>query len=479
VGERVDVFMRDSDAFSWYMEKDPVLRSQFVSIAWFDQSPDWDAAVAKFERLSREIPMLRQRPLESPGRLATPRWTTVSDFDLSWHLRRVDSPTPHTPATVVELARVAVMAAFDPARPLWEFTLVDHLEGGGAALVMKLHHSLTDGMGGLQLALSLFDDTAEPVPPGAIPDAPSGESLTLPDLLRASLTHDWHRVLDAVRGAAEWGAPAAVHALQHPLQSVEDLVETTRSVGRTVQPVADTLSPVMTGRSIGRHLDMLTLRLDDLKRASAAAEGSVNDGFMTAVAGGLRRYHERHGVTVDELRVTLPINIRSESDPIAGNRLTLQRFRVPVGNTDVVERTRAMAKACRAARSERSLPLTDAIAGTLNLLPLGVVAGMLRHVDFVASNVPGFPYPVYMAGARLVGWFPFGPTVGASLNVTLLSYDGTCGVGVNVDTAAVADPDVLVACLREGFEELLGLGGDHVAVVVPLLDGVYPGEPPG
>ena len=149
MGERVEVFMRDSDAFSWYMEKDPVLRSQFVTIAWFDRSPDWEAAMAKFDRLSREIPMLRQHPLESPGRLATPRWTTVPDFDLSWHLRRVDSPTPHTPATVVELARVAVMAAFDPARPLWEFTLVDHLEGGGAALVMKLHHSLTDGMGGL------------------------------------------------------------------------------------------------------------------------------------------------------------------------------------------------------------------------------------------------------------------------------------------------------------------------------------------
>ena len=325
----------------------------------------------------------------------------------------------------------------------------------------------------------MFDATSEPDPQGPLPDAPPGESLALPGLLRASLTHDWYRVLEAVRLGAEWAAPAAGHALRHPLRSAEDLVETTRSVGRTVQPVADTLSPVMTGRSVGRHLDMLTLRLDDLKRAAAAAEGSVNDGFMAAVAGGLRRYHERHGVAVDELRVTLPINLRGEDDPVAGNRLTLQRFRVPVGITDVVERTRAMAEACRAARSERSLPLTDAIAGTLNMLPLGVVGGMLRHVDFVASNVPGFPFPVFLAGARLVGWFPFGPTVGASLNVTLLSYDGTCGVGVNVDTAAVADPDVLVACLREGFEELLDLGGDHMPVVVPLLDGVYPGQPPG
>lgn len=62
-------------------------------------------------------------------------------------VRRVDAPEPRTRTTVVELARLAAMTAFDHARPLWEFTLVDHLEGGEATLVMKPHHSLTDGAG--------------------------------------------------------------------------------------------------------------------------------------------------------------------------------------------------------------------------------------------------------------------------------------------------------------------------------------------
>ena len=104
---------------------------------------------------------------------------------------------------------------------------------------------------------------------------------------------------------------------------------------------------------------------------------------------------------------------------------------------------------------------TNAIAGTLNLLPPAAAASMLKHVDFVASNVPGFTAAVYLAGARVERYVAFGPTIGAALNVTLLSDRGRCYAGVTVDTAAVPDPDVLVECLREGFNEVLALGAAH------------------
>jgi len=91
------------------------------------------------------------------------------------------------------------------------------------------------------------------------------------------------------------------------------------------------------------------------------------------------------------------------------------------------------------------------------MLPVGYVGGILKHVDFLASNVPGTPVPVYLAGSKITGFFAFGPTIGASLNTTLLSYAGTCDVGINIDTAAVPDPDVLLACLRESFAEIAAL----------------------
>jgi hypothetical protein len=182
---------------------------------------------------------------------------------------------------------------------------------------------------------------------------------------------------------------------------------------------------------------------------------------MAAVTGGLRRYHERHATPVENLRVTLPISIRKPKDPMGGNRITLIRFAVPVAERDPATRIRELDRLCRAARHERSLHFTDAIAATLNVLPQQVVAGMLKHIDFVASNVPGFTTPAYLVGSRVAGIVSFGPTTGTAANFTLVSHDGTCCVGVNIDTAAVADPEVLVECVREGFDEVLSLAGDH------------------
>jgi diacylglycerol O-acyltransferase / wax synthase len=458
----MDSFMRDSDAFTWYMERDPILRSTVVAVAWLDRSPDWDVLAGKVDRASRVIPSFRQRIIDPPARLATPRWTVDDHFDLSWHLRRADAPAPHTPQTVLEFARLASMTAFDRARPLWEFTLLESLEGGRSALVMKLHHSLTDGVGGMQLALNLFDLDADAKGIEQMPAPPASEHIGTAHLIRESVAHNVERMPHA---------PSAAHVLEmarHLPSQASAAIDAARSIVRTVAPVRTTLSTVMTERSIGRHLDMVEVDLADLKGAAGAGGGSLNDGFMAAVAGGLRRYHDRKGAPVEQLRVTLPISIRTPTDPVGGNRITLIRFAVPVADDDTAIRIAHMHRLCNAARHEKSLAYTNTIAGALNLFPSSVVGGMLKHVDFVASDVPGFTFPVYLGGARLERYVAFGPTIGTAVNTTLLSYDGTCFVGVNMDTAAVEDPDLLMMCLREGFDEVLDLAGPHAPAVLPL-----------
>jgi diacylglycerol O-acyltransferase len=287
-------------------------------------------------------------------------------------------------------------------------------------------------------------------------------------LVRDCLGHDWSRVLHAVGDEFRTGPSAAMRAARHPVRTAADVAGTVRSIARTVAPVLGTRSPVMTDRSLRRRLDVVTVALAELKGGAAAAGGSLNDGFLAAMTGGLSRYHQLHSVTTDELRVTLPISIRKATDPAAGNRITLQRFAVPLTPADPVARIGAIGQHCRAARDERSLPHTNAIAGAPNLLPPGVVGGMLKHVDFLASNVPGFAFPVYLAGADVDGFVSFGPTIGASLNATLLSYDGTCAVGVTIDEAAVPDADMLMTCLAEGFDEALAIAGHGPAARLPL-----------
>jgi WS/DGAT/MGAT family acyltransferase len=322
---------------------------------------------------------------------------------------------------------------------------------------MKVHHSLTDGIGGMKLVLHLFDTAPESPPLTDDVPAPTAAPLSAAGLVRESLLHDWGRISALVRHEMAAAAPTMVRAARHPIETATTAAATAQSVARMVAPVSETMSPVMKGRGLGRHLAMFNVPLADLKRASAAADGTLNDGFLTAVTGGLRRYHAAHGEASDELRVTLPISIRTEDDPITGNRITLQRFTVPVGVEDPAVRMKEIDARCRFARDEPALPHTNAVAGALNLLPPSVVGGMLKHVDFLASNVPGIPFPVYLAGAEVTGYYPFGPTIGAALNVTLLSYNGSCCIGVTIDTAAVPDTDVLMRCLKEGFDEVLAL----------------------
>ena len=106
---------------------------------------------------------------------------------------------------------------------------------------------------------------------------------------------------------------------------------------------------------------------------------------------------------------------------------------------------------------ESAIPYANVIAGVLNLLPRSVTGGLLKHVDFLASDVPGFPERVIVGGAEVLGCYPFGPTIGAGANVTLMSYAGTCNIGVTTDVAAVANPERFNECLVEGFEEVLAL----------------------
>ena len=149
-------FMRSSDAFTWAMESDPRLRSTVVTVLLLEKSPNWDDVRDRIDLISRKLPMFRQRVVESPPP-APPRWESDPDFDLDFHIREMAAPEPGNLGGVLEIARVAEMEDFDRARLLWTVTLIDGLEDAGAAMLCKFHHSLTDGVGGVQIGMTLFD----------------------------------------------------------------------------------------------------------------------------------------------------------------------------------------------------------------------------------------------------------------------------------------------------------------------------------
>ncbi|MBX3284695.1 MAG: wax ester/triacylglycerol synthase family O-acyltransferase [Actinobacteria bacterium] len=450
----------ESDAFTLQLERDPALRATVVAVAVFDRAPDWDRLVDRIDRATRLAPSFREKLVSSPLRLAPPRFVPDPDFDLSWHLRRTRLPEGGGHAELLDLARTALMDAFDHDRPLWEFTLVEGLPDGRAALVLKVHHALTDGIGGVQIAAHVVDLDRDGTDMGPLPPVPEIRSAWPFEAVAEALGYDLRRAVEAGQQALRAAPGAAIDAVRHPIGTTGRALEDIRSVLRMVRPVTDTQSPIMRDRKLVRHFETMDVSLAHLRAAAAAAGGTINDGFVAGIAGGMRLYHQQHCACVSQLRVTMPISVRTEGDEIGGNHVTLVRFELPVGITDPGHRIRAVHEICQAQRHEAAIDHTEAIAGVLNLLPVGVTGGMLRHVDLLASNVPGFDLQVFVAGAELEAFYPFGATLGSAANITLMSYRGTCHIGVDTDGGAVPDPDVFIASLRAGFDEVLSLAAD-------------------
>ncbi len=449
-------FMRNSDAFTWAMESDPRLRSTVVTVVVLDRSPDWEEVRNRFDLISRKVPMLRQRVVSSPPP-APPRWEYAPDFDLDFHMRRVTATAPGTFDTVLEMARVAAMEGFDRARPLWAATLVDGLENDGAAMVLKFHHALTDGVGGVQIGMILFDLSEVPEkhgPVGELPEVPPPQWLSG---YRDTAGYDARLVGNALMGALKSAPKLISNGIRRPVPTVSSAAEMAASVYRTVRPVNRTGSPLMKKRSLVRRLDVLEVPFPQLRAAAHRSGGALNDAFVAGVAGGLRRYHEKRGVAVGDLHLTMPMSLREDGDEIGGNRITVMRFDVPVGVEDPAQRIREIHERTSRVRHEKSLPYTQWIAGALNMMPRWYIGSILRHVDFLCSDVPGIPVPVFLGGAQVLTQYAFGPTIGAAVNVTLLTYVDTCAIGVDVDTGAIPDYDVFSESLVAGFDEVLAL----------------------
>jgi WS/DGAT/MGAT family acyltransferase len=455
--------MTDLEALMWTLESDPHLSSAFANLTVLDRMPDLERLRARMERALAVVPRLRQRVVPALGRLAPPEWRDDPDIDISWHVRHLDLPAPGTERQLLDLAADLNAQPFDLDRPLWRFTVIGGLEGGRAAMVQQMHHAITDGEGGMRMSLQFIDferDAPDPEPiaeaVGAEPsEAPAHNALA--DAVDA-LSHLARRGTGIARRTVDEGT----ELLRHPDQAlalVEAAGATARSVLRQATVTDKAQSPLWTSRTLGRRLDVLRVPLDDVKRVAKALGGSVNDLFVTAIAGGAGAYHRDRGHDVEHLRMAMPISTR-ERKSAAGNAFTPTRTVVSTV-ADPRARFDAVRQQLSVTKTERALRLVQSIAGVTNLLPVPVLVRVARaqveSVDFTTSNVRGAPFDVYIAGARIDANYPLGPLAGTAFNATVLSVAGSLDVGVHSDAGAIDEPAALRGAIEASFNELLAL----------------------
>jgi WS/DGAT/MGAT family acyltransferase len=452
------------EAVMWRAEAEPRLRSTVLTIEILDRAPDWDRLLQAHEWAVAAVPRARQRIVEPPLGLGLPMWVDDDQFDLLYHVRRMSLPGEGSMRQLLDLARNIGMSPFDRTRPPWELTLVEGLEGGRAAFISKLHHSAMDGQGGMQLIALGRSTTRDHTPDKPIAaDQPVHPAPSTVDLVSGQLWRAARSVPGVLRRGAEEAFTLGRQVVSDPVTPVEEALRQAESYRRVLGPLPAAGSPLLRGRSASWHFEAHEVPLADIRAAGKAAGGSVNDVYIAALLGAFRRYHEHFGVEVDALPMAFPISLRRGDDPMGGNRFAGARLAGPMGEADPRERIRLVREAVLTARAEPAVGAVDKLSSLLAWAPTPVITRVLLEIgqdhDLQASNVPGVPYPIYLAGAQVLRMFPFGPLPGAAAMITMLSHAGTCCIGVNVDPAAVTDPGLFAQCLVEGFDEVLALKG--------------------
>ena len=457
---RSDPRMTDLEALMWNLDKDPHLTAVFANVTVLDCAPDREYLRRKLGRAVQDIPRLRQRVVPAFGRLAPPTWEEDEAFDLDYHLRWTGVPKPGDQRALLELSTRIHQQPFERGRPLWEFVVVEGLSGGRAAMIQKLHHTITDGVGGLRLAERFLDFERSPVEPDAVePVAGRTPAFAGPQLVGRALGTAGHltkQVANTTVDVAKGAGGTLVHPDQWPSRLLE-AGETVRSVVRQVAGTSEARSPLWTERSLWRELVVLRVPFDDVKAAATKHGVTINDLFVTAAARAAGTVHRRAGQPVEELRMAMPMSTRDDKSA-AGNAFSLTRSLVPIDIDDPVEHLLAVHELLAATRGEKAFQVLDQLAGVMNLLPTSALVAAARHqaetVDFTTSNLRGAPFPLFFGGAQIVENYPVGPLAGTAFNLTVLSYAGELHLGLLADSAAIADPEALRDALADAFEDL-------------------------
>lgn len=411
------------------------------------------------------IPALRHRVVEVPFGLYVPMWIEDPDFDVSYHVRRAALPEPGGPAELAEFVADVAGRPIDRSKPLWESYVVEGLEHGYCAFVAKLHHSLIDGVSGVEILASLFD---------IAPDAP-----LVPD----GAETDWEA--DRIPNDLEMLGRAVASMVRTPGRMYRAARGLTRSITRAVNRSGDAAlrvtlpltAPRLTlNRSISsqRAVGLSTVPLAEVKAVKNGLGLTVNDVVLAVVAGAMRRYlQERDELPDKSLVAAIPTSVRTTEDTAYGNKVSSMFTELPVAVDDPVERVTIVAEAMSGAKSVHEIVGATTLQEWAELAAPAMFSRAIRTytrlrlaerfrpvINVIVSNVPGPPFPLYLAGAQLKALYPLGPIFDdCALNITVISYVDEVEFGFIGCGALVHDIDRLAAAVPEALQELTKIVG--------------------
>lgn len=453
------------DASFLYMET-PSQHAHVVGTMVLDPSQgegfSYERLIDTLRKRMHLLAPFRRRLVWVPFDLGHPVWIEDPDFDMENHVHRVAVRAPGSMHELAEVVGDIASRPIDRSRPLWEMHLVEGLEDGKVAFVTKVHHAAIDGATGADLIAHIFD--LEPNPPEATESDDTWETEPVPSDLELmagalqSLARRPRSVLKVMGGTA---------------RALRDIVQQRRQASAENRPspaLPFTAPRTAWTTSITPHRSVAfgQASLEDMRHIKSTFGTTVNDVVLAVCTQTLRQYLIAHDDLPDvPLVCSVPVSVHGKSSSESTNQVSTMFVRLPVNLPDPVEQLQTINAETREAKEMQNAIGAEMLQDFAQFMPPTLFNRAMRLYsslnladrhrpihNLVVSNVPGPPIPLYAAGARVVGIYPFGPLLeGAGLNFTVLSNMGNVDFGVIACRELVPD----VWDLAEGFQEAVRL----------------------
>ncbi|HRK24465.1 MAG TPA: wax ester/triacylglycerol synthase family O-acyltransferase, partial [Beijerinckiaceae bacterium] len=395
-------------------------------------------------------------------------WVEDPDFDPARHIHRIRLPGEGGDPELEHFVGEQAAIPLDHAIPLWQIHIVEGFQGG-AALVVRIHHAIADGIALIGVMLSLTDEMHMLSGGGKAAGREAAKEEEEDD------HDDWlHQMFAPLGQALKLGGKLSNKGLKYaaeipsnPGRALDYLREGTSILSELAGLILmsnDSQTPLKgKPHGIKRVAWSEPMPLAEVKALSRGLGCSVNDILLSSVAGAINSYIADRGETTDgvEIRALVPVNLRKEGRQIElGNRFGIVALELPVGIDNPLERVFEVRRRMDQLKKSYEAPVTFGLLSALGYAPKIaqdlLFDTLLSRATAVMTNVPGPQFPMSIAGSQIsqiMFWVPQAGDVG--IGVSILTYNGKVQFGLITDAALVPDPKAIIAGFRPHFERLL------------------------
>jgi diacylglycerol O-acyltransferase len=384
-------------------------------------------------------------------------WETVEP-DMHYHVRHLAIPAPGSMQQFHETVSFLNTSLLDRGHPLWECYLIDGIENGRIAVMIKVHHALIDGEGGLRAMRNFLSDS--------------------PDNM--TLAGPWMAVENADTPRRSRPSVSQIERLQSMLSGLGKLPGDALGMGADVLDLGAqslNLKPRKaslpftarhtlfnnTPKSAARAYADVEVPLADVKAVAKATDTSVNDVVMTIIDDALHRYLGEHQAPTDQPLVAfMPMSLRDKSGGGGGNQVSAELIPMGAPDAGLLERLKEINAATTSAKDKgRGMQTTSRqvyallLLGSLTMSDFVPWLGRVPSANLVISNMKGPNEQLYLAGAKVVAFhgLPIVPP-GAGLNVTFASFNTELCIAIGAAPEAVHEPFRLAELIERAFRAL-------------------------